>query len=83
MKNNGTEPWDGNTVDYLYFSGDKIFEGPKARDFDTSVGVDGIVEIVIKMNAPAKPGSYTTVWKLHVKEEYFCSMTIKIIVPSR
>ena len=83
LKNNGTEPWDGNTVDYSYISGDKIFEGPKARDLDTSVGVGGIVEILIKMNAPAGPGSYTTVWKLRVKDEYFCSMTIKIIVPSR
>ena len=83
LKNNGFEPWDGNTVDYLYFSGAKIFEGPSARDFNGSVGVSGIVEIVIKMKAPTEPGSYNTVWKLRAGKEEFCSMKIQIVVPSK
>ena len=83
LKNNGTEFWDGNTIDYSYFGGAKIYEGPKARDFDSSVGVGGIVEIVIKMRAPTEPGPYNTVWKLSTGKEEFCSMAIQIIVSSK
>jgi hypothetical protein len=83
LLNNGTETWYSNSVDYSYFSGAKIFEGSKVRDFDTSVAVGGTVEIVVQMNAPTKPGTYTTVWKLNIGQESFCSMTILIIVPSK
>ena len=83
LLNNGTETWDRNAIDYSYFSGAKIFEGPKARDLDASIGIGGTMEIVIKMNAPKEPGTYTSVWKLNIGQESFCSMTIIIIVPSK
>jgi hypothetical protein len=83
LLNNGTEIWDSNSVDYSYFSGAKIFEGPRGRDFDALVAVGGTVEIVIQMAAPTEPGSYTTVWKLNVGKESFCTMKIMIIVPSQ
>jgi hypothetical protein len=83
LKNNGTELWNSNSVDYLYFSGAKMFKGSSARDFDGSVGAGGIMEIVIKMSAPNEPGTYATVWKLRAGKEEFCSMAIQIIVPSR
>jgi hypothetical protein len=83
LRNNGSEPWDSNSIDYGYFSGAKLHKGPGGRDLDSTVGVGGTMEIIIKMNAPAEPGTYSTVWKMHVKEEYFCSMTIQIIVPAK
>lgn len=83
LKNTGTEPWDSNSIDYGYFSGAKLHKGPSGRDLDSTIGVGGTMEIIIKMNAPAEPGTYSTVWKMHIKEEYFCSMTIQIIVPAK
>lgn len=83
LKNTGIELWDRNAIDYGYFSGAKIHKGPGGYDLDSSTEVGGTMEIVIKMDAPAEPGTYSTVWKMHIKDEYFCSMTIQIIVPSR
>jgi hypothetical protein len=83
IQNDGTELWDSSDMDYLFSSGQKIYVGNKARDLDSSIASGETLDIVIEMKAPKDPGSYTTVWKLHRRDESFCSMTIKINIATR
>jgi hypothetical protein len=83
LKNTGTEPWDSNNIDFGYFSGEELHKGSGNRDLDSSIGTGGIMAIEIKMGAPTESGTYSTIWKMHIKDQYFCPMTIQIIVPSR
>ncbi len=78
LQNDGTELWDSADMDYVYSNGFKMYVGAKVRDFGAPIPSGGTLDIVIEMKSPKEPGSYTTVWKLHKGQEYFCSMTLKI-----
>lgn len=67
-------------MDYVFSSGQKMYVGAKVHDFSASIASGETMDIVIGMKAPKDPGTYTTVWKLHKGQEYFCAMTIKIKV---
>jgi hypothetical protein len=80
IQNDGTALWDSDNMDYLFSSGQKMYVGDKARDLSASITPGGTLDIIIAMKAPKASGSYTTVWKLHSGDEYFCPLTITITV---
>jgi hypothetical protein len=77
--NVGTFAWDENSADYRYFTGDNLHK-TDAFDFDQSVPTGGIVDLVVPMQAPDEPGTYTTTWRIAVGKERFCPMSITIVV---
>jgi hypothetical protein len=80
--NDGTELWDSANMDYSHSNGLKMYVGDKARDLNESIASGETLDIVIEMKTPKASGPYTTVWKLHIGQEYFCPMTIRITVGS-
>jgi hypothetical protein len=58
--NIGTSNWNGNSTDYLYVSGNKLHT-QSAYDLPRSVPTAGEVDIVVDMQAPNTPGTYTIV----------------------
>jgi hypothetical protein len=77
--NVGTFAWDENSADYRYFTGDNLHK-TDAFDFNQSVPTGGIVDLVVPMQAPDEPGTYTTTWRIAVGKERFCPMSITIVV---
>ena len=79
VKNNGKSDWDKNSVDYIYLSGDK-FHKVAAYDLGKTVTPGEIADIVVDMQAPKNPGTYTTTWTLRVGSDTFCKMSLTIAV---
>ena len=77
--NIGTFGWDENSADYRYAGGDKLHMS-SAYDFSQSVPTGGVIDIIVEMQTPDEPGTYTTTWKIGVGKERFCSMSITILV---
>ena len=77
--NIGTSGWDENSLDYRYVGGDKMHM-VSIYDFNKSVPTGGVIDLVVEMQAPDKPGTYTTTWKIGVGKERFCPMSLTIVV---
>ena len=79
VKNNGKKEWDRKEVDYIYQSGDK-FHKISGYDLSKSVPVGVATDIVVDMEAPKNPGTYTTYWTLKKGEDEFCKVSLSIVV---
>ena len=77
--NAGTAAWDANSADYRYVSGDQFYKQP-AYDFSKTVEPGASFDFVVAMQAPNKPGTYTTTWKIALGKERFCPMNMTIVV---
>ena len=77
--NIGSSAWDVNSADYRYISGDKLHK-TSGFDFTKSVPTGGTINFAVPMQAPDKPGTYTTTWKIALGKERFCPMSITIVV---
>jgi hypothetical protein len=77
--NTGTSEWDVNSADYRYSSGDQLHKS-KAYDFEQTIPSGGTVDLVVTMEAPKEPGTYTTTWKIALGKERFCPMSVTIVV---
>ncbi|MEP6894253.1 MAG: NBR1-Ig-like domain-containing protein [Chloroflexota bacterium] len=79
VKNIGVSDWDKNSVDYVYLSGDK-FHKVAAYDLGTTMVSGEIRTLVVAMQAPKNPGTYTTNWTLRISAVNFCPMSLTISV---
>ncbi len=79
IKNNGRKEWDRKNVDYIYQSGDKLHK-ISGYDLSKSVPVGATTDIVVDMEAPKTPGTYTTYWTLKKGEDEFCKVSLSIVV---
>ena len=79
VKNIGLKDWEGNSVDYTYFSGDKIHK-VAGYDLGKTVKRGDVRELIVDMLAPKKPGTYTTNWAIQVGAEAFCTLSLTIVV---
>jgi hypothetical protein len=77
--NVGANAWDANSVDYHYFSGEKIHKDP-VYDLQNSVPTGGQTDIIVNMQAPKEKGLYTTTWILRSGKEEFCKLHMTIEV---
>jgi hypothetical protein len=78
--NTGTFAWDANSADFRFVSGDELHTTTDAFDFDQSVPTGGVKDFIVEMEAPDQPGTYSTMWRINVGKEKFCSMKLTIIV---
>ncbi len=79
VANIGKSGWDSNNADYRYVSGAKLHTGA-VRDLEKSVSAGGTIELVVSMQSPADPGTYSTSWTLNVGKNEFCPLNLTIIV---
>lgn len=79
VANIGQKAWFSSDTDYGYSSGDWLHL-QAAYDFDTSIAPGGLIELKANMKAPAKPGAYTTEWRINIGKNSFCPMKLTIIV---
>jgi hypothetical protein len=79
VKNIGTKTWDRNSVDFVYYSGTKMY---KVAGYDLSANVKSgdQTDLGVDMVAPKNSGNYTTTWTLRVGNDEFCKMSITINV---
>jgi hypothetical protein len=75
--NVGANAWDANSVDYHYFSGDKIHKA-SVYDLSASVPTGGQIDIIVNMKAPKKEDTYLTTWALRVGKQDFCKLHLAI-----
>lgn len=80
VANIGKSGWDSNNADYRYTGGSRLHQGGVVRDLEASVSPGGTIELVVSMQSPADPGTYSTSWKINVGKNEFCSMELTIIV---
>ena len=79
VKNTGSKKWDGNSVDFVYASGDQIHR-VEGYDLDNNVNVGQTVTLSVSMQAPRTAATYTTYWTLRINGNNFCRMIASIIV---
>jgi hypothetical protein len=79
VRNTGTERWDNNSVDVLYFKGDKLHK-VKGIDLPKSVSPGETVSLVIPMQAPDKTGNRSTTWGIKISNRSICQTTLSIKV---
>jgi hypothetical protein len=77
--NVGVNAWDGNSVDYHYYDGEKLHKS-SAYDLPSSVPTGGQIDIIVNMKAPKEEGVYTTTWSLRVGKENFCKLHLTVEV---
>ncbi len=80
VANIGKSGWDSNNADYHYTGGSRLHQGGIVRDLESSVSPGKTIELVISMQSPADPGTYSTSWKLNVGKNEFCPLDLTIIV---
>jgi hypothetical protein len=80
VRNNGTATWDPSTMDFVYFSGTKMYQAPH-YNLPAVVGRGETVALGAGMLAPRSSGSYATVWSLRSGKDFFCHVSLRIIVP--
>jgi Ig-like domain-containing protein len=80
VKNTGTATWDSGSVDFVYFSGIKMYKNA-AYDLQKSVSPGDTISLTAAMIAPKNNGNYTTVWSLQRGNDDFCHVDLKIRVP--
>jgi hypothetical protein len=81
VQNVGTAAWDSNSIDFVYFSGDKLYKNNnKIYDLANSVSVNGTISLIADMTAPDDPGKYKTVYTLRMNQDDFCHVTLTIKV---
>jgi hypothetical protein len=79
VMNVGANAWDANSVDYHYFSGEKLHK-TNVYDLPGSVPTGGQVDIIVNMKAPKGAETYTTTWSLRSGKEEFCKLKLTIVV---
>jgi len=80
LKNVGRKDWDGENVDFVYDTGDKIH---RVKGYDlggegTKIG--DVADLFVDMQAPKDPGTYTTYWTLQYGTFKFCRVAYTIRV---
>lgn len=79
VKNTGKREWDRKDTDYIYDSGDKLHL-ISGYDISETVLVGQNIDIIVDMEAPKNPGTYTTFWTLKRNEAEFCKVSLTIVV---
>jgi hypothetical protein len=79
LKNVGQKDWDGNSVDFVYDTGDKIHK-IKGYDLGEGTKIGEVAELFVTMEAPKDPGTYTTYWTLRYGTYKFCKVAFTIKV---
>jgi len=80
VKNTG-DNWPGKSLDLVYNSGDMLstLTGYDVSPYMISGG-DTFSLPAVSMTSPGAAGTYTTNWQLHLGHDYFCDMSLSIIV---
>jgi hypothetical protein len=79
VRNIGTKKWWTDTMFVTYVSGAEYYI-KKEFALGSPTDIDEIGVFSIKMQAPEKPGTYTTTWSLKKGIHSFCYAQLKIIV---
>lgn len=77
LKNIGRKDWDGETVDFIYESGDR-FHVVSGYDLVKTVKVGEVAELFVDMEAPKDTGNYTAHWVLRAGNVKFCRVSLTI-----
>jgi hypothetical protein len=79
VKNIGRRDWFRATMDYVYVSGAKLHE-VSSYDLPKGVETGRNVYLPVDMETFRDPGTYSTMWALVVDNNYFCRLTLTVIV---
>ena len=79
LKNVGQKNWDGDSVDFVYDTGDKIHK-VKGYDLGEGTKIGEVAELFVDMQAPKDPGTFTTYWTLRYGTYKFCKVAFTIRV---
>jgi hypothetical protein len=80
IRNVGTSDWRADSVDYVYFSGQKMSAGPEGFDFQRTIPAGQEVDITVRFAMPGSVGTYTTTWALVAGSNAFCKFSFTAIV---
>jgi len=80
LENTGSEPWEPDSVSYVYVNGTQMSKYKPAYPLQKVVEPGKRVRIIIDMRAPQQAGGYVTLWGLAVDGNTFCPMQLSIYV---
>jgi hypothetical protein len=79
VQNIGTATWDPASFRFVYLGGYKLSRNDQVS-VPTTVPAGGTAIFSVPMKAPYAPGTYTTHWGLRSGDNFFCKLTVTIVV---
>jgi hypothetical protein len=78
--NYGPYTWNTHEVDFIYISGEKMQAPPTTLVYDLPATIlpGQKVTIKIPMKAPSSAGTFSTAWRLHEGDRFYCQVTMQI-----
>jgi hypothetical protein len=80
LKNTSSTTWRSDSVDVRVASGTRMHTGPDIYDLSSSTAQNGMVDIIIPMEAPDTKGIYTENWALMQGNTFLCRFYVTIQV---
>ena len=80
LKNTSSNTWHSDSVDVRVASGTRMHTGPDIYDLSSSTAQNGMVDIIIPMEAPDTKGIYTENWALMQGNTFLCRFYVTIEV---
>ncbi len=80
LKNTSSNTWRSDSVDIRVTSGTRLHTGPDVYDLNSSTGANGLVDIIIPMEAPGSRGTFTENWALMQGNNFLCRFYVTIVV---
>jgi hypothetical protein len=80
LKNTSSTTWRNDSIDLRVAAGTRMHTGADLRDLPSSVGSQGMVDILIDMIAPSTAGTYTESWALTQGLSPVCNFFVTIQV---
>lgn len=80
VRNNSGETWRADNYDIRYISGQSMQTGKDIYDLPRDINNRETIEFIVRMRAPATPGTYKAVWGISSGSNSVCNFTVQIIV---
>jgi hypothetical protein len=80
VQNTGGLTWHAKSIAIKYLGGTKMQTHGNQASLSGDVGAGKKTTLVVDMNAPKAPGTYTALWSLVAGKQNFCKVTVILTV---
>jgi hypothetical protein len=80
VQNTGGLTWHASSIAIKYLGGTKMQTRGNKASLSDDVGAGKKTTLIVDMNAPKAPGTYTALWSLVAGKQNFCKVTLILTV---
>jgi len=80
VRNSGLRMWHASSIALVYVGGQRMQTHGNKAYLSGNVGRGSKTTLIVDMNAPKAPGTYSALWSLVAGKKNFCRVTITLTV---